>query len=121
MPIEISLPFGNSQQKKSAGRKWKAQEKSFFGQPIFTAPSQKANTQFVFTDGFNPANALKNKALKKTLKFRAVTLFTTLGITWILTGSPVASLSITAIQQSTNTAVYYFFEQKNKQKENVAN
>ncbi len=55
-------------------------------------------------------------AVTKTLKFRAVTLLTTLGITWVVTGSPIASLSVTAIQQSTNTMVYYFFEQNEKSK-----
>ncbi len=57
---------------------------------------------------------IKNRALGKTLKFRAVTLVTTLGITWLLTGNPITSISLTAIQQSTNTAVYYFFENREK-------
>jgi len=54
--------------------------------------------------------------LGKTLKFRAVTLVTTLGITWLLTGNPVTSVGITAIQQGTNTMVYYYFEKREKQR-----
>ena len=56
------------------------------------------------------------KAMSKTLQFRAVTLFTTLGITWLLTGNPVTSVGLTVIQQSTNTAVYYFFEKNEKKR-----
>ncbi|GEM_PF-4703704 len=63
-----------------------------------------------------PVNLKVSKALGKTLKFRAITLVTTLGITWLLTGNPVTSLGVTALQQSTNTAVYYFFEQSEKAK-----
>jgi len=57
-----------------------------------------------------------NPSVMKTIKFRAVTLLTTLGITWVITGSPIASLGVTVVQQSTNTMVYYFFEQNEKQK-----
>ena len=57
---------------------------------------------------------LKNRALSKTLKFRAVTLVTTLAITWLLTGNAVTSVGLTVIQQGTNTAVYYFFEKNEK-------
>jgi len=56
------------------------------------------------------AKKLITKTLGKTIKFRAVTLFTTLAITWLLTGNPVTSIGLTVLQQSTNTAVYYFFE-----------
>ena len=55
-----------------------------------------------------------DKAIGKTLKFRAVTLFTTLGITWLLTGNAMASIGLTALQQSANTAVYYFFEKSER-------
>ncbi len=54
------------------------------------------------------------KALGKTLKFRAVTLLTTLSLTWLLTGNPVTSIGLTVLQQGTNTAVYYFFEKNEK-------
>ncbi len=59
-----------------------------------------------------------NNVLGKTLKFRAVTLVTTLGITWLLTGNPVTSVGLTVLQQSTNTAVYYFFEKNEHKKFN---
>ena len=61
-----------------------------------------------------PQGIRLSRALGKTLKFRAVTLVTTLGITWLLTGNPVTSIGVTALQQGTNTAVYYFFEQNEK-------
>ncbi|HLC93151.1 MAG TPA: DUF2061 domain-containing protein [archaeon] len=62
------------------------------------------------------AAGTKNAALNKTLRFRAVTLVTTLGLTWLVTGNPVASIGLTVLQQSTNTAVYYFFEKNYKKR-----
>lgn len=50
--------------------------------------------------------------LKKTLKFRCITLLTTLGLTYLFTGNYVTSIGLTCVQQGVNTGLYYFIEKK---------
>ena len=94
MKFDFLPSLESSPNQKVAGPKWKMQR------------SHKDDTEKI----------LKKKALSKTLKFRAVTLVTTLGITWLLTGNPVTSVGLTVLQQGTNTAVYYLFEKNDSKR-----
>ncbi len=121
MPIENNSDGVSTRQKKFAAKKWGAKN-------ALTAQAQDARLDPAKPNFAYEKDILSNitsfrltPAVTKTLKFRAVTLLTTLGITWVVTGSPVASLSVTAIQQSTNTMVYYFFEQNEKSKKENKN
>ena len=81
-----------------------------------------------FVPAFQPQSRLKvpsvskmaNPTLSKALKFRTVTLVTTLGLTWLFTGNAATSVGLTLLQQSTNTAVYYFFEKNYQPKSKAA-
>jgi Predicted membrane protein (DUF2061) len=50
------------------------------------------------------------KTFWKTIKLRALLLVSTLGITWLVTGNPTTSVTVTAIQQTTNFGIQYWWE-----------
>jgi uncharacterized membrane protein len=115
MPNLDENQLSRAAQRKSKARKWGA----LGGASSVSAGGNELSAKgLAYEKDFigNITSFRLTPAVTKTLKFRAVTLLTTLGITWVVTGSPIASLSVTAIQQSTNTMVYYFFEQNEKSK-----
>lgn len=57
-----------------------------------------------------------NPSLWKAIKLRFLTIIFALSATYFITGSPIASISVTSVQQSGSFVIHYLFEENERKK-----
>jgi len=56
-----------------------------------------------------------DKSLWKAIRLRFFTICAAFSVMWVITGSPVTSVGLTAAQQSVSFGVHYLFEKNEEQ------
>jgi len=58
----------------------------------------------------------KNPSLWKAIRLRFLTVCAAFSVMWLITGSPVQSVGLTAAQQTVSFGVHYAFEENERKK-----